>query len=231
MTVECFNQSGSSPPPADRQAAVREATAELYGPRVALLRRRGLRPEEAREAVAAGTIRALSTLAIPTVPTLTWFAAVDRSAFIDELRRRQRARTASGAMVNWQVIEDQAALPAKGNGVSVEYDPDEAAYGDGGQPHRHEYVRLPDDDNHYPRYLPAPPPHVDLGQPDSDIADVDIELLAKRAGVTAEDIELLTRNFAGESWANIAKGMSMRRATIRARAGRALRALHDAARD
>jgi hypothetical protein len=128
------------------------------------------------------------------------------------------------------IIEDNANLPAKGAGIDTEYDPEEAAYGDGGQ-ERQERVWLPGDFEAEPRYLPAPPPIVDLGRPGDNLAGVDIQLLANRAGVSAEDIELLTLNFAGESWANIAKGMGIRRATVRERAERALARLQHAARN
>jgi hypothetical protein len=96
----------------DRREAVRQAAGQYYRLRIWHHRRRGLDPETAVKVVQEG-VRALSTGALPDLPTAAWLKAVDDSARLDIYRRQGRARAAAGAMAAWTISNERPDLPAK----------------------------------------------------------------------------------------------------------------------
>lgn len=239
----------SVPQTEERREAVRQAAGELYRRRVAVMRRRGLKLDEAHDAVAAGTIRALTTGSLPEVPSLAWFVAVDRSAALDAGRQQGRARAAAGAMAAYTIQVDRARLPARGAGISVEVDQDEVAFGDAAGERQPEYIHLPGEGHEPqrpPRYLPTPSPLVHIPRPDEAMEPrVDAEHrrvlaeqaraqlceLAKRTGVTEVDLALVGRRYGAVTpvpWEQVAKGVG-RKEQVRRRVQDVLARLRDAA--
>jgi hypothetical protein len=218
VTIEAFNQSGSSPPPTVRQLVADPATRRR---RAAALYRQGLRRDQVDDAIQDGTIRALTTQAVPAVPTLAWIRAVDRSARLDAGRKAARMKAGTAAMTALQVILDRATLPAKGLGLNPEFDPnDDPGDGDG----RHEGVWL-DGDGADVRYLPADALTVHIARPDealegrlddehrlvlAEIARARLDLLAQEAGVAVNDMALVARRYGAVTprpWGEVAKGV------------------------
>jgi hypothetical protein len=233
-----------------RLESVRHAAGELYGRRVAAIRRRGLDLDAAHDAVAAGTVRALSTGSLPEVPTLAWFVAVDRSAALDAGRSQARARAAAGAMAAYYIQHERAALPAKGKGISPEADPDDDtgvdSHDNDGVP---EYIHLLSDhaSGAEPRYLPFEPPHEMPTRPD-EVAEPRLALehrrvlareareqlskLAAQAKVSDEALALIGRRYgavAPVAWSSVAKAVGARKEQVRRRVQLTLDALREAA--
>jgi DNA-directed RNA polymerase specialized sigma24 family protein len=239
--------------------AVGQAAEELHERRVRrVMRRLGLRRHEAEDVVQAGTVKALGTSKMPDALTMAWFAAVDRSAHLDEGRKTARRRAGDAAMTALTVIHERATLPARSAGPDPLRDPND----DQDDHERHEAIHMPGDfdGDDRVRYLPFESPHVETATPlqallededdrplrrlaAADQARADLADLARRAGVDDDDLALVRARYSGArlvegdtmvevtttSWEDVAAGVG-RKLRVKARVEDAVERLRAAAR-
>jgi hypothetical protein len=168
----------------------------------------------ATAAVGDGTIKALTTDAVPANPSLSWWYTVDKNALRDAQRKENNERAVRGALTAATIIEERNTLPARRAHGGHEHDP----YADNDE----RTDRLEPRIYAKPKYVPTPEgPHPRVPGPDENLdavledeAETKRTLAARKrledlrcaARLTSEQFELLRRHLADKaSWRTLAE--------------------------
>ena len=181
----------------------RDAAEQHYAARVGRQRRAGLDADQASDVVAEGTIRALTTEALPDIPTAAWLMAIDDNVRRDQHRREGRERAARGALAVAEIMAEEARLPAKATRVDEDT------------------VDAPREAGDRVRYLPPMEPLHGRVPGQKEAYDEDHLL----DGLDPEVARLVSLRMAGCTWAEIARKVGVRKSTVMATVKSAVREL------